>query len=206
MDKLLLLFLSFFAGGVVWTIAEYILHRGWGHRPSKNPFSKEHLAHHADVMYFAPSWMKFAFAVAALALIGGPLLVFVGAPAAAGLAGFLAVYLCYELVHRRLHTHAPKTRYGRWARRHHLYHHFKRPNLNHGVTTPVWDFVFRTLEVPPKIRVPRRQALPWMVDDQGQLLAEFSDDYELVGRPRKSSKPQRASATESASANPVLVG
>lgn len=47
--------LAFIGGAVGWTFVEYWLHRGWGHRgEAKNPFSVEHLAHHADVSYFAP--------------------------------------------------------------------------------------------------------------------------------------------------------
>jgi sterol desaturase/sphingolipid hydroxylase (fatty acid hydroxylase superfamily) len=174
---------AFLAGACVWTLIEYGLHRGLGHRGgSKNAFTVEHLAHHAKVDYFAPAWKK---ALAACAVLGltGPLLVWLlGSVGFAAAMGFVLMYLLYEFTHKRLHTHPPLTRYGRWARRHHLYHHFKRPHLNHGVTTPVWDFVFGTLEVPPRIRVPRRNALPWMLDENGELRSEFEQDFELVGK------------------------
>ncbi len=205
--KLLLIVFSFLFGGVLWTFTEYVLHRGWGHRPSWNPFSKEHLKHHADVMYFAPSWMKFAFAVGVLSTFGVAVFMLVGVYAFAGMVGFLVTYLYYEFIHRRVHTHGPMNAYGRWARKHHFHHHFRRPNMNEGVTTPFWDWVFGTLEIPDKVRVPRRQALPWMIDENGELWDKYKDDYELVGRPKSSkSKRHKTSATESASAKPSLVG
>ena len=52
---------------------------------------------------------------------------------------------------------------------------------NHGVSVMWWDRVFGTLERPDTVRVPRRLALPWLVDESGELLSEFADDYRLVG-------------------------
>jgi hypothetical protein len=53
---------------------------------------------------------------------------------------------------------------------------------NHGVSMPLWDHVFGTHRAPGRIRVPRRLALPWMLDADGELRPEFAEDYELVGR------------------------
>ena len=163
-------------GALSWTLAEYALHRGFGHRKgARNAFSKEHLKHHATVTYFAPSWKK---AIAAGAVFG---IAFV-AVGVAFAAGFASMYVAYEVVHRRLHTHAALTAYGRWARRHHLHHHFSRPRMNHGVTTPLWDWVFGTLEVPDRVLVPRRNALPWMLDGGGELLPQLGAEYVLSAR------------------------
>lgn len=181
--------LAFFIGAMVWTISEYTLHRGWGHKGgAKNAFSVEHLHHHADTMYFAPAWKKGLAAVGIVSLLSPPLYLWLGTVGIATSVGFVVMYLTYEFIHKRLHTHAPKTRYGVWARKHHLYHHFSRPQLNHGVTSPVWDFAFKTLEVPEVIRVPRRMALPWMLDEKGDLWPEFSSDFELVGKLKTSKR------------------
>jgi len=168
-------------GAFAWTLAEYILHRGFGHKKGKNPFTVEHLAHHADHSYFAPTWKKALITVAVVTVVAPFLLWGAGAVGLAGVLGFVAMYLMYELVHRRLHTHAPVTRYGRWARRHHLYHHFKRPHLNHGVTTPLWDWVFGTLEVPSSINVPKKHILPWMVEADGRLKECFRSEFVVTG-------------------------
>lgn len=175
--------IAFLLGALGWTLTEYLLHRFLGHRrTARNPFSVEHLAHHADVSYFAPTWKKIV-AITSAGAVAGPVAYWIGGGiGVAGCAGFLVMYVAYEVIHRRLHTAPGASRYGRWARRHHLHHHYRRPQLNHGVTTPIWDFVFGTLEVPDVVRVPRRNALPWMLDDNGELRGEFAADYQLVGR------------------------
>ena len=52
---------------------------------------------------------------------------------------------------------------------------------NHGVTSPLWDRVFGTLEVPDVIRVPRRHAMAWLTDAGGTVLPEYAARYVLVG-------------------------
>ena len=57
--------------------------------------------------------------------------------------------------------------------------------MNHGVTTPVWDWVFGTLERPQSIRVPRKyvHAFAWLLDDEGVEVHErYRGLYSLVGR------------------------
>ena len=167
-------------GALAWTFTEYWLHRGLGHRRgARNPFSVEHLKHHATVTWFAPSWKKALAAGAALAVTGPLLGWWLGAVGLTASVGFAAMYVAYETIHRRLHTHAGRGWYGRWARRHHFHHHFSRPRLNHGVTSPLWDLAFGTLEVPRQVQVPRRNALPWMLDDAGQLRPELRLEYVL---------------------------
>ena len=55
--------------------------------------------------------------------------------------------------------------------------------MNHGVTTPVWDLVFGTYErVEGPVKVPRRLAMRWLVDEDGELLPGYEADWALVGR------------------------
>ena len=72
--------------------------------------------------------------------------------------GWAAGYFFYEYQHMASHLKAPRTRYQRWLRKHHLHHHFGHPMANHGVTVPWWDRAFGTLERPEQVRVPRRMA------------------------------------------------
>jgi hypothetical protein len=53
--------------------------------------------------------------------------------------------------------------------------------MNHGVTSPLWDIVFRTYERPVVVRVPRRHApkLPWLLDG-GRIADALTADFELV--------------------------
>lgn len=176
--------IAFLVGGVGWTLVEYWLHRLLGHvGGARNPFTVEHLAHHADMTYFASAWKKAIAVSLMLGIIGPPATYFAGYAGLAGVVGFATTYLAYEFIHRWLHVSPGHTRYGRWARKHHLYHHYSRPNLNEGVTTPFWDLAFGTYELPELVRVPRKKVLPWMLDENAELKAELRGDYVLVGRP-----------------------
>lgn len=92
------------------------------------------------------------------------------------------MYVAYEVVHRRAHTHAPRGPYSRWVRRNHFTHHFLTPRTNHGVTSPLWDRVFGTHEPLGVVRVPARHAMPWLLDPAtGEVRAELAADYRLQG-------------------------
>lgn len=191
--------LPFLAGALAWSASEYVIHRFVGHGPKRTrarallarlspsglaaEFNAEHLAHHTNPSYFAPTSHKAVAAVlvtGAAAAVGSALL---GPRRGVSFAlGFGASYVGYEVLHRRVHTHPPRGPYGRWLRRHHLFHHHKAPRSNHGVTTPFWDRAFDTeVKVGERIRVPRRVAPPWMLDERGELRPEHAADYELVG-------------------------
>ena len=190
-----MLFLSppaFAAGAATWSFAEYALHRFAGHAPKPpksqakprlfdGDFGSEHLAHHADTRYFTPTPRKVKAAAVALSVLGtATSLAFGPRRGLSYVLGFGVTYASYEILHRRTHTHAPRGAFSRWARRHHLYHHFGNPKLNHGVTSPVWDLVFGTYQEPGKIRVPRRHAPDWLLDEAGEVLPEYQQDYELA--------------------------
>jgi sterol desaturase/sphingolipid hydroxylase (fatty acid hydroxylase superfamily) len=192
---------AFFLAGVAgWSFTEYAMHNWWGHwGKGRNRFSREHLAHHANVKYFAPTAHKLQAAAAATALIA-PLTCWVlGWPGGVAFTvGFLCTYGAYEFLHRRIHTHAPVTAYGRWARKHHLVHHFTRPSHNHGVTSPIWDYVFRTHEEVGQVRVPRKKPMVWLCDESGAVKPEYATDYVLVGRPAAARKQSATTAPAAA--------
>ncbi len=176
-------------GGAAWTLAEYLMHRFDGHEmKGRTHFSRQHLKHHADILWFAPTAEKVRAAAIVGPALGGVGFWLVGAPGLTFAAGFLVVYAAYEVLHRRIHTHAPRTACGRWACRHHLYHHFKSPRANHGVTVPVWDWVFRTIEPVGQLKVPAKQVMPWLLDADGEVKAAFRDAY-VVGARRAPQRP-----------------
>lgn len=169
------------AGVFFWTFAEYCLHRFVFHGPRGGGIgAREHRRHHVEVDYFAPWWQKGLAALGATAvmlplsgLVAGALL------GLAFTAGFISMFLLYEVLHRRAHTHPPRGRYGRWLRRNHFAHHFTDSRQNQGVTTPLWDVVFGTGLPSTRIRVPRQLAMPWLVRTDGEIAAAFAGDYEL---------------------------
>lgn len=174
---------AFALGVTTWWALEYVLHRFVGHKPrGRTLFSREHRRHHAEGSYFAPTWRKALGVTPPLlalwALLGTTLGWSVGA---AYCGGLLLMYTTYEVFHRRLHTHPPRTRYGRWARRHHFHHHFVNPKANHGVTTHFGDIVMGTLDGPTQIPVPERLAMTWLLDAETEdVAAPYQPQYRLV--------------------------
>lgn len=185
-------------GALTWSASEYAIHRFVGHGPRRTSepglrnlltlrglaakFNEEHVAHHSDPSYFAPSSQKAVGAAVALTLMGtvGSLLVGPRRGLAFG-AGFAASYVGYEILHRRIHTHAPRGPYGRWTRRNHLLHHHKSPSKNHGVTNPVFDLLFGTHTPVQVVKVPRQSPPAWLVDPAtGEVRTAFAADYSLT--------------------------
>jgi sterol desaturase/sphingolipid hydroxylase (fatty acid hydroxylase superfamily) len=189
-------------GALGWTLMEYVLHRFVFHGASATRLgAREHRRHHAQVDYFAPWWQKALAAVAVTAVLLPAFVVIAGASAGLSFtAGFIAMYLTYEVLHRRAHTHGPRGAYGRWLRRNHFAHHFADPRRGQGVTTPFWDRVFGTTLPVDRVRVPRRLAMPWLLDASGEIRPELAGDYELVGSTRRDAATRRADA-EAAMAN-----
>lgn len=175
--------ISALLGVLTWTFLEYMIHRFMGHdrRFHRTPFGKEHVRHHIEGDYFAPTWKKLLLAVGLTAILIVPAALLAGtAPGVAYVAGLMVFYGVYEVSHRREHTHPGFGPYGRWARRHHFHHHFVDGRSNHGVTTPLWDLVFGTYQPVGTIRVPRQLCMSWLLDpDTGDIRAEYAGTYEL---------------------------
>jgi len=142
----------FAVGLFTWTLLEYVLHRFVFHfEPDPaSEFQKEtsfliHGIHHdypwdGDRLVMPPTvtalitlllWFPFR----ALWGPGGNFAFF---------AGLVLGYVAYDLVHYWLHHSTPKSAAGKWLRKYHLVHHFQTPQVRYGITTPLWDLVFRT--------------------------------------------------------------
>lgn len=170
------------AGGVaVWTLLEYLLHRYVFHQRvfGRGP-AHEHAVHHGRVDWFAPWSAKLRLAAIVLPVVGGAAwLAGGGGVVVPLLIGVVGGWLAYEWLHRSIHVRAPRGPYGRWARRHHLHHHFRNPAANHGVSTPVWDLVFGTFERCPSVAIPHRHVakLPWLAGRDGGIAPAWSAEY-----------------------------
>lgn len=173
-------------GAFFWTFMEYVLHRFAFHeRRGANYGSRQHLAHHAKRDYTVDSqvlaWIGvFVVGLGPLNLLGrwafGPVVgwSFGG--------GYVVGYFFYEWVHAAAHLWAPRTAYGHWLRRHHFHHHFAEPLRNHGVTMPLWDHVFGTFSPSDTVTVPRRLAMRWLLDADGEVRPEHRSEYRVRGR------------------------
>jgi sterol desaturase/sphingolipid hydroxylase (fatty acid hydroxylase superfamily) len=177
------------AGVFAWTLGEYVIHRWMHEMLGKGMPSREHLVHHATGGFNEgrPLMSWLGISVVGAVVLGAPSYLLASWLLGNGLvgltlyAGWLVGYGLYERVHERSHDTAPSGRYTAWVRRHHFHHHHGHPMANHGVTSPLWDRAFGTLEIPEVIKVPRRHAMPWLVDDAGNVKPEYADTYVLVG-------------------------
>jgi sterol desaturase/sphingolipid hydroxylase (fatty acid hydroxylase superfamily) len=135
--------LAVLAGGVLWSLAEYGIHRfAFHHAPVLRPI---HMAHHEAPRDLHGTPTLFTVIVFYL-LVYLPLSGFLPRwGAMAGTAGVMLGYLAYVLVHYVVHHRGsggvPALR--RLIRLHAVHHHDTEHNF--GVTTDLWDRVFGTL-------------------------------------------------------------
>ena len=175
---------SFVGGAFLWTLGEYVLHSGFHWAKGKGFASRAQLDHHVHASWhFDPiitlAWLGVVLFGVAYGYLGS---LIVPASVSYGVgAGWTVGYFFYEWHHRASHLRGPRNRWERWVRINHFNHHFGHPMMNQQVSIPLWDIVFRTYYTPDIVKVPRRLAMPWLFDDEGNLKAEYAADYEIVG-------------------------
>jgi sterol desaturase/sphingolipid hydroxylase (fatty acid hydroxylase superfamily) len=158
------------------------MHRFFGHRRTRLTFSKDHLQHHRDPTFFISKRRKISRAAQVfLFLTAIGYLPFGIILSLAFSSGFILLYGWYEWVHYSIHAHAPRSAYGRWARKHHLYHHFGNMKINHGLTSPLWDVVFGTHVPATVVKIPSKKADSWLKSAiEAASPADWLEDYQLI--------------------------
>jgi sterol desaturase/sphingolipid hydroxylase (fatty acid hydroxylase superfamily) len=141
---------GFVGGYILWTLVEYSGHRFLFHHRFSSAAGRRvqfllHDVHHDHpndpLRLVMPPLMSVpivATAWAMLRIVFGPVL---SLPI---LAGFVAGYLCYDMLHYHLHHGRSKTSIGRFLRLRHMHHHFRDETASFGVSAPWWDYVFGT--------------------------------------------------------------
>lgn len=143
----------YFGGGLfIWTLTEYLLHRFVFHYQPKSEWGKRlhfltHGVHHdypndSKRLVMPPS---VSIPLAALFYFG--FLLLLGPDAISPFfAGFIFGYVCYDEIHYATH-HAPmKGKVAQYLKHHHVRHHYQDPERGFGVSSPLWDHVFATME------------------------------------------------------------
>ncbi len=137
-------------GAAVFFVSEYTTHRFLFHAPpSKIPWllkmqHRLHYDHHIDPpkldLLFLPLW----FVVPTTVLYYG---LYYAVARNTGIAlslafGSICALYYYEWVHYVAHIpFTPKTSFGRYVKKYHLWHHYKNEHFWYGVTNPSMDFV-----------------------------------------------------------------
>ncbi len=141
----------FVLGVLLWTLIEYVLHRFIFHLEPKTEFGKRlhfitHGVHHdypndATRLVMPPGIsvpLAIFFYFLFLAIFGAHL-------APPTFAGMVFGYLCYDMLHYATHHFSMKQQPWLFLKQYHLRHHYKDDHTGYGVSSPLWDYVFRTV-------------------------------------------------------------
>ena len=138
------------AGLFIWTITEYLLHRFIFHFHTSSDFGKRitfmfHGVHHdypndTKRLVMPPSvsiplatGFFFLFKVILGDIFLAPFFI-----------GFIAGYLFYDISHYAIHHFNMHSKFWLVIKNHHMRHHYQDPELGFGVSSPLWDIIFRS--------------------------------------------------------------
>ena len=135
---------------LTWTFAEYVLHRFVFHYPARSTAGRWlvflfHGIHHdaprdktrlvmppaGGVLIMGVLWLLFALVIPQPWL--DPFVAF-----------FIVGYLIYDYIHYATHHFPMRNPVARYLKRYHMQHHFSSEGGRYGVSSPLWDLVFRT--------------------------------------------------------------
>ncbi|TDD75228.1 sterol desaturase family protein [Flavobacterium caseinilyticum] len=148
----------FILGFLFFTLAEYLIHRFVFHsgeytNTEKWQF-KIHGIHHATPQDKERLALPLPLAVVLSGFFFFIYWIVMGQYSFFFFPGFLFGYASYLLVHYLIHTRRPPRNVFRYLWKHHHVHHHKNDNQAFGVTTPIWDIVFRTMPSPRRNKQP----------------------------------------------------
>ena len=141
----------FAAGMLTWSFAEYVLHRWVFHWTNATPWGKRihfllHGVHHDFPNDKDRLVMPLPTSIPLAVLFYGIFALTMGLRLADPFfSGFVLGYLFYDGTHYYVHHFRPTSRWGRFLRRHHMTHHHADHDGGFGVSSPLWDLVFRTM-------------------------------------------------------------
>lgn len=139
----------FALGLLIWTLVEYTMHRCIFHYQPKSRWGKRlhflvHGVHHDYPQDASRLVMPPILSVPLAMCFYGLFLMIFGGLAPAAFAGLLFGYLCYDMIHYATHHFSMKRGVWLWLKQYHMRHHYKDDHVGYGVSSPLWDFVFRT--------------------------------------------------------------
>ncbi len=142
---------GFFACGMVsWTLFEYLMHRFVFHHHSRNPRIQRityiaHGVHHEFPRDKDRLFMPPVPSLIIASLLFGLFFLLLKYNAFIFWPGFVFGYLIYGSMHYAIHAMAPPFPFLKTLWRYHHLHHYKEPERGFGVSSPLWDYVFRTV-------------------------------------------------------------
>ncbi|MBK5285352.1 MAG: sterol desaturase family protein [Bacteroidia bacterium] len=138
------------SGLLVWTLTEYVLHRFVFHwMPPGKLGAKIHFIVHG-VHHDYPSDSKRLVMVPTLSIPLAVLFYFLfwlllgEALVNPFFIGFISGYLFYDMTHFAIHHFNFKSDFWLEIKNHHMRHHYMDSHNGYGVSSKIWDYVFRT--------------------------------------------------------------
>ncbi len=145
-----------FLGLFIWTLSEYVLHRYLFHYPAKSALGKRliylfHGIHHDQPDDATRLVMPPVPAILLMGLLYGFFSLFIPSLYIEAFMGFFAVgYLTYDYIHYATHHFSMKSKVGSYLRKYHLRHHHSKEASKYGVSNPMWDYIFGSVNGPKK--------------------------------------------------------
>jgi sterol desaturase/sphingolipid hydroxylase (fatty acid hydroxylase superfamily) len=141
---------AFIGGFLLFTLVEYFVHRYAFHIDTDTEAKKQfqyavHGVHHdfpRDKSRLAMPPILSVLLATLFFLLYRYTMGYVGLPFA---AGFMAGYATYLVVHYATHAYRPPKNFLKILWKHHAIHHFSEPDRAFGVSSPLWDVIFRTM-------------------------------------------------------------
>lgn len=139
----------FVLGLLIWTLVEYTMHRCIFHYQPTSRWGKRlhflvHGVHHDYPQDASRLVMPPILSIPLALVFYGIFLATFGRLAPAAFAGLLFGYLCYDMIHYATHHFSMKRGVWLWLKQYHMRHHYKDDHVGYGVSSPLWDYVFRT--------------------------------------------------------------
>lgn len=152
-----LMVLLFLGGVVFFTFVEYLMHRYLYHLPATSERNKKisytiHGVHHD----YPKDKSRLAMPPVLSLLIAAVLFILyravLGDLVFGFLSGFLVGYAAYLAIHYSVHIFKVPGNFLKILWYHHSIHHYREPDRAFGVSSPLWDVIFRTMprEAPVK--------------------------------------------------------
>jgi sterol desaturase/sphingolipid hydroxylase (fatty acid hydroxylase superfamily) len=139
----------FLLGVLLWTLLEYLIHRYIFHYEPKTHLGKRlhyivHGVHHDYPNDARRLVMPPSISIPLAFLFYGLFLLIFGRLASTVFAGLVFGYVCYDMLHYATHHFSMKRGLWLWLKQYHLRHHYKDDHVGYGISSPLWDYVFRT--------------------------------------------------------------
>jgi sterol desaturase/sphingolipid hydroxylase (fatty acid hydroxylase superfamily) len=146
---------GFLIGLFVWTLVEYMAHRFVFHYQARAPWQERllfvlHGVHHLQPQIKTRLVLPPVLTIPVALPVYGVFYLFWDVVLSAQrwldpfFSGFVVGYVVYDMLHYATHHLPLRWHYLKYLKRYHLLHHFKTPDQRFGVSSPLWDIVFRT--------------------------------------------------------------